>query len=238
MRIQAHLCFFPHHLRSNFLMGAKVGFSWKTCPAVPRGVGLGGSGGGAWGLLTGSGLGTPWEDHQVPCDLLGSSVFLLTHTFCFSSAIFPPAPHSLWGAPFLLCRSNLTFFFSSRNWTSAFSHLILSPRINPPSGFLASRDMYQNVMIFLLGLLLSLLEPFVDHNRTQDPQLRSSNPYDRVMANVYGVGTFQQPVQVPLPWDLWLYILKDFGTKYGIPVTVNITSTHNDIIYKTVQSWK
>lgn len=99
--------------------------------------------------------------------------------------------------------------------------------------------MYQNVMIFLLGLLLSLLEPFVDHNRTQDPQLRSSNPYDRVMANVYGVGTFQQPVQVPLPWDLWLYILKDFGTKYGIPVTVNIiTSTHNDIIYKTVQSWK
>lgn len=60
-----------------------------------------------------------------------------------------------------------------------------------------------------------------------------------VMVNVYDVDVCQHVVHALPPRDLWLYILKDFGTKYEIPVTVNIIiSTHNDIPYKTVRSWK
>lgn len=63
--MQAHVCLFPHCLCGNFLMGAKVVFSQKTCSG-PRGRGMAGC------LLTGPGFGTPWKDQHtlpVPCDL-------------------------------------------------------------------------------------------------------------------------------------------------------------------------
>lgn len=136
MRIQAHVSFFPHCLCRNFLMGAKVVFFQKTCPAVP-----GGWGGGRvpvdrvrlWHTLGGSAY-----SPRMPCDLPSFFCPLADPHILFQLSNFPTCPSQPRGGRGVCGHSlpykpNCTFFFSSSNWTSASSHLILFPRINPPS---------------------------------------------------------------------------------------------------------
>ena len=74
VRIQAHFGFFPRCSRCNFLMGAEVGFSQKTFPAVPgRAVDRAG----------------PW---YLPHDPPGSSVLLLHPHVLFQLSRFPACP--------------------------------------------------------------------------------------------------------------------------------------------------